>query len=300
MFRPSSNVLTFSLLGLGAVAWFAASRPLTEDTSLRIPSNPLGVKRSPYGEVFAMAMQGPIDTYWHGGDECHDENCTNPAHHHHHEEAETPEQHAAELAEAKAQSHPLDERFTSFLNELNEISEQRTNPREPTPGQLFARRREIENKLRFAYELDPSHYGNYNTYHLFLTEPDLGTRPVLTPAAVKLAQETIDYCLRRDDDPRPALTAAAAAENELDLMFQLPYKYKTSELRKVLAVVDYSLVRHQEIAHRWIASGDWARLSQQRQDEIAERYRFVSRIRDADESTILRLEGKRPTGQASN
>lgn len=309
MIRLSSNALTFTLIGTGAAAWFAASRPLAQDSSLLIPSNPLGIKRSPYGEVFAMAMQGPIDTYWHGAEECTDENCTDPSHHGHHHAEEGEDAHAGhdhdhdhshETEVASLPSASLGERYSTYLNALNEIADQRTNPKPVSDGQRFARRRAIERKLRFAYELDPAHYGNYNTYHLFLTEPRLGTRPELTPGAAKLAEETIAYCLRRDDDPRPSLTAASAAHNELQLMFLDAAHYPTSEMRKVMTNLDISLARHQELTRRWMDDGTWGRLSPQRQEEISERHRFAVRLRDADEATILRLEGKTPLGQVSN
>ena len=305
MLFSSSNLLSVALIGAGALAWTMNSRPLVEEPTMRIPSNPLGIKMSPYGEVFAMAMQGPIDLYWHAGaDDDHD---------HEHEHGETCTHDHGVLAEVEHEEHTAGESdkhvsapspsggtYRAFLDELNEVSSTRTNPKAATKAHLFDMRRQIEDKLRFAYELDPSHYGNYNSYHFFLTEPQLGTRPELTASAAKLADATIAYCLQRDDDPRPALTAASAAENELELMFGDPVKFSTEMMRNRLAIVDYSLVRHQEIAHRWIENGNWNLISPMRQEEIANRFKFLSKVRDSAEGTILRLEGKSLTGQASN
>ncbi|MFD0894093.1 hypothetical protein KBB96_02875 [Luteolibacter ambystomatis] len=283
-----SKLLNVALLGGGALVWLAASRPLGQDDSLKLPPNPFGVKCSPYGEVFAMAMQGPIDTYWHGGEECHDENCTDPSHHHHHDgDADHDHEHEAEVVPAT-----LSGRVDQFLAELDEAVEARTNPKEASPAQKFSQRRAVEDKLRFAYELDPSHYGNYASYHFFLTEPSIGTRPELTPGAIKLADATIRYCLARNDDPRPSLTAALAAENQLELMFLTPERYPTQDMRKVLAVLDLSLARHHEIRAEWERTGEWALISTQRQQEIAQREQFVTKIRETAEATILRLEGK--------
>jgi hypothetical protein len=53
------------LIGSGVLAWAFAGRPLLANPDLRAPLNPLGINGSPYGEVFAMAMQGPIDTHFH-------------------------------------------------------------------------------------------------------------------------------------------------------------------------------------------------------------------------------------------
>ncbi len=302
MSRLSSNLLSAALIGAGALAWTMNSRPLAGEPSMLIPSNPLGIKMSPYGEVFAMAMQGPIDLYWHAGADCghdheHGEHCD-----HDHDEGQGLGDGAAgdETSKLQEQAAKKSSSYRDFLNELNEVAGTKTNPKAATKAHLFDMRRQIEDKLRFAYELDPSHYGNYNSYHFFLTEPQLGTRPELTPGAAKLADSTIDYCLRRNDDPRPALTAAAAAENELELMFGEPAKFTKEQMRNRLAIVDFSLARHQEISKQWLENGNWELISPMRQEEIVNRFKFLSRVRDAAEGTILRLEGQPNLGQASN
>ncbi|OYV04115.1 MAG: hypothetical protein CFE26_18625, partial [Verrucomicrobiales bacterium VVV1] len=190
--------------------------------------------------------------------------------------------------------------YRDLLDELNKVASTRTNPKAATKAHLFDMRRQIENKLGFAYELDPSHYGNYNSYHFFLTEPQLGTRPELTPGAAKLADSTIDYCLRRNDDPRPALTAAAAAENELELMFSEPARFTKEQMMNRLSIVDFSLARHKEISKQWLENGNWELISPMRQEEIFNRFKFLSRVRDAAEGTIRRLDGQPNLGQASN
>lgn len=305
----SSNVISLSLVGSGVLAWAMAASPLSQEPDLRIPSNPLGVKRSPYGEVFAMAMQGPIDLYWHDGADCdedhdhseHDHGAEAHAHAAHDSNTcaaaatgtcPTCEANKQEELKKLAAAPPknLMERFARYLDELHDVASTRTNPKPLGPAHRLAIRREMEDKLRFAYELDPSHYGNYNTYQFFLTEPSVGTRPELTPGAVKLAEATIEYCLSRDDDPRPSLTAASAAENELLLMFASPGRFTTAQMRSVLAVVDYSLARHHEISRRWEESGDWDNVSPMRQTEAAERLKFVTKLREATETTIVRLE----------
>lgn len=303
----SSNFLSLTLIGTGALAWTMNSRPLVEEPTMRIPSNPMGVKMSPYGEVFAMAMQGPIDLYWHAGaDDDHDHE---HAEHEHSEKSEHDHDHEIGLCDSDESVHcqscetskPAEgHSYRNFLNELNEVADIRTNPKAATEAHLFDIRRQVESKLRFAYELDPSHYGNYNSYHFFLTQPQLGTHPELTVGAARLADATIDYCLKREDDPRPALTAAAAAENELELMFDEPAKFSVGQMKDRLAIVDFSLARHQEISKRWIENGNWELISPLRQDEIVNRFKFLNRIRESAESTILRLQSTPQPGQASN
>ena len=64
MSRLTSITVSTGLIGAGAIVWAVAGRPLIANPDLELPLNPLGINHSPYGEVIAMAMQGPIDTYF--------------------------------------------------------------------------------------------------------------------------------------------------------------------------------------------------------------------------------------------
>lgn len=298
MSRFSSIAVSTGLIGLGVLASVFAGRPLVANRDLDTPLNPLGINRSPYGEVFAMAMQGPIDSYFHeamfGGA-------------HQHEDAKTCDScEKSRTAAPPAKSNPsLKVRFRNLLTSLDKAAAVRTNPKAASEALKRHLRRQAEDKLRFAYQLDPSHYGNYNSLHFFLTEPAVGTRPELTPSAAKLAEETIQYCLKQEHDPRPALTAAAAATNILHLMFsdhnssEKP-KFTTDQMRQCLNVLDHCLGRYDMIAKEWDESKNWELLSSQRINECNERFKFVCKIRDAAENTILRYEGKTLTPQAAN
>lgn len=302
MSRIFTHAISLCLIGSGMLAWALAGRTLVTNPDLDVPLNPLGINGSPYGEVFAMAMQGPINTYTEMG--IHGEG-------HHHPDGEKCDGHDhAEGETCNGQDHLADAkpapaaepRFEKFLASLQVATQARTNPY--AAGEALKRhlRRQAEDKLRFAYQLDPAHYGNYNTLHFFLTEPSVGTRPQLTASAAKLAEDTIQYCLKQEHDPRPALTAAAAATNILQLMFEdaknAKPKFHPSQMRQFLSVLDYSLARYGIIAKQWDQSKNWELLSPQRIVECHERFDFVSKIRDASEKTILRLEGK-PQSQAS-
>src|SRR5690606_3062135 len=74
-----------------------------------------------------------------------------------------------------------------WIDRLDQAASERTNPRPRTPAHTFYLRRQAEDKLRIAYELDPSNYANYNSYHLFLTEPQVGTRPTANADVLALA-----------------------------------------------------------------------------------------------------------------
>ena len=298
MLTLPSSVLSSGLIGAGALAWVLAGRPLTSNPDLDAPLNPLGINRSPYGEVIAMAMQGPIDTYFDAGmssdthptgdvDDCEDHAAANP-----------------EANKIEPGKTTLNNRLGALLRSLDKVSRDRTNPKAASEALRRHVRRQAEDRLRFAYQLDPAHYGNYNALHFFLTEPAVGTRPELTPSAAKLADDTIHYCLKQDQDPRPALTAAAAATNILHLMFsdhrEASPKYSTDQMRQYLALLDYCLARFARISEEWTQSKQWDLLSPMRIAECQERYQFICKVRDAAEKTILHIEAESLTPQTSS
>lgn len=269
-----------STMALSGVAlWsFGAGRLATEG-SFDYRPNPLGLKMSPYGQVIALAVQSGIDADWHGVETASAaHSCSNCGHNH------TDHGSKCKPAPTAADTPPK-----GWIDRLELAATERTNPRPATEGHKFYLRRQVEDRLRFAYELDPSNYANYNSYHLFLTEPAVGTRRVLTGKVMTLARVTIDYCLREESDPRPALTAAAASGNILELMFLHDGNHTLEEMKEQFRVLDYCLFRHRDLATKWIESGDFQRLSIARQHEMLERLHFVTRVREAAEKTIHRL-----------
>ena len=297
MTRIHTHSISLGLIGSGVIAWAFAGRPLTANHDLKVPLNPLGINGGPYGEVLAMAMQGPINTYSEVGisGQAHNHAAGKKCDGHGHADGEKCSGHDDHAA--GAQSTPAPARsFEQFLVSLGEAAETRTNPY--SAGEALKRhlRRQAEDKLRFAYKLDPSHYGNYNALHFFLTEPAVSTRPQLTRAAAKLAEDTIQYSLKQENDPRAALTAAAAATNILHLMFE-DYKseapkFSIPQMRHFLSVLDYSLARYETIAKQWDKSKNWDLLSPQRIMECDDRFHFISKIRQTSEQTIIRFESK--------
>lgn len=287
------NIISIALIGCGVAGFVVASKPLLASKEADVPLNILGINRSPYGEVFAMAMQGPIDTHFHAteanGHVC-DEDCD----------------HDKPKESVLASDTDVNERLLGFIDGMGQGLTERTNPRGASDAHKFYLRREIENKLRFAYNLDPGHYGNYNAYHFFLTEPQLGTRPELTPHAAKLANDTIAYCLSQRNDPRQALTAAAAAGNVIELMFNDRHvnpeqpRFTTGQMKDVLKVMDQAIGLYAHLANEWADKGLWANLSALRLAETQERFDFILKIRDSQEQAIRRLEGLPDDGSTVN
>lgn len=291
------NWICVALVASGLLGMAMSSRALLEQDSLVVPVNPFGINRSPFGEIFAMAMQGPIDTFWHQGYLANSASESKPQA----PSCATCGSHDGcghglpEPGKGCDGSHvPWNVRLRSYLESLEAAGTARTNTHRPSTAFDLHIRRQVEDKLRFAYHLDPAHYGNYNSYHFFLTEPQVGTRPILTPQAAKLAQETIDYCLAEAHDPRPALTAAAAATNVIHLIFADQRNpdpvYSTAQMRDCLTLLDQCIARHLMLRDRWIASGQDQLLSPMRILEMEERFAFVKRIRDAAEVAVVRFE----------
>ena len=294
MSRLSSIAISTGLIGTGALAWAFAGRPLVSNPELDAPLNPLGINGSPYGEVFAMAMQGPIDTYFHG--------VISQGASHNHQDGSSCD--TCDKKDASSSDGPEKGSFGALLASLDKAVETRTNPKSTGEAHKRYLRRQVENKLRFAYQLDPSHYANYNSLHFFLTEPQLGTRPELTPSAAKLAEDTIQYCLAKEDDPRPALTAAAATSNILELMFNDQLnpspRFNTIQMRQYLNLLDHCIGRYVQIAQQWDESKNWDLLSPQRIAECDDRFNFINKFRESAQGTIERLEGHAPQHQAAN
>ena len=297
MSRIPSIAITTGLIDSGVLAWAFAGRPLLADPDLKTPLNAFGINHSPYGEVFAMAMQGPIDTEFNvsftGGAPSHKE----PA----------PGSLILRQPTPDKDSPPSDlsltDRLRQMLASMEKGSEARTNPRPASEALKFYLRRQAEDKLRFAYQLDPSHYGNYNSLHFFLVE-GITTRPELKSTAGKLAEDTIQYCLKQDGDPRPALTAAAACTNMLHFMFadrrEEKPQFTTADMRHYLDILDQSLNRYDTIAKQWDEAKNWDRISPQRIEECETRFSFIGKIRDAAEKAIARFEEEAQNHQAAN
>jgi hypothetical protein len=330
-----SSITSSALAIAGFGLWSYAGSQLKNNGNFEYDPNPLGLKRSPYGQVIAMAIQAPIDADWHGGleihdmppapGESHDEDHACEDEHCDHDHSVAQDEHGScgdpdcdhdhghvghdhALAENKEHaghegcSDPhctsdhgaSDPAPRSLISRLSKAVTQRTNHHPPSPAHKFYLRQEIEKKLRFAYNLDPSHYANYNAYNLFITESTLGTskatQGVLNAHAIRLAEGTMRYCLSETTDPRPALTAASAAYNIFERRMLSEDKPSTNELREQLAMIDFCLNRHFQLLQESFGNGLWASLSPLRQKEVTDRSAFTLKLRDSAEKTIMRLE----------
>ncbi|HEX5791146.1 MAG TPA: hypothetical protein VFY13_08320 [Luteolibacter sp.] len=282
-----STVTLASLFGLGVLLCTLTASPLQRVAELKTPPNPLGLKRSPYGEVVAMAMQGSIDTNFLisiYGVKLADPNSAQAP-------SDTPAKRLQQVADNPGK--PFARQLQSVLEEMRQGHEKRTNPVLASETLKRFLRRKAEDKLRLAYDLDPSHYANYNALHFFLAE-HISTRPEMIPMAGSLAQDTIAYCMTRPEDPQALLTASAAYGNLLQLMFQKradgTHQAGIHDMERCLAGLDHAIGLYLALSDRWLETGEWNRLSGQRVEECQERILYISRMREIAAETLLRIK----------
>jgi len=264
--------ITSALVVSGVALWSHGANRLAAGGDFDYRPNPLGLKTSPYGAVVALALQGGIESDWHGTMEVGGETtpCSSCGHNHGAEGDACHSDHKSGASE-------------SWIDHVELAATERTNPTPVTKGHQLYLRRQTEDQLKLAYELDPS----------------VGTRPVLTEKVIELANNTITYCLAEESDPRPALTAAAAAGNVLELMFLHREGHSIEQMRQQLHTLDFALGKHQMLTDKWISTGEFQDLSPARQSEMLERLKFIIKVRDAAVKTIARMAS--PTAdQASN
>ena len=292
-----SWITTASLMSVGAIVAGWTGLCLQERDELDVPLNPFGLKRSPYGEIFAMALQGPINKdFQYGMTGATDEESALIG-----KEREknkpgnllivVPDPEAQEARPPQPQG--MLDRMNAMIEEMRIGHVERTNVLPASDMLKFHLRRKAEDKLRLAYDLDPSHYANYTALHFFLIE-GITTRPELKEGAEQLARDTIDYCLAIDYDPRPALTAAAACTHILHIMFnaerlKLDTQYSPDEMDAVIEELDHCIATYEQIAAEWDKTGNWQRISRARFEACQERIHFIVNMRNAAVKTVQRI-----------
>lgn len=280
----STTIQTLGLMAVGVGMAVVTGKSLLGEKVLDVPSNPGGLQCSPYGEMIAIGLQGKVDTYFHGGAHSHaagehHEDCEGCKHEHDHDELPS--------------GAPWTDHVNHWLTEMDHEWEERTNPVPPSPALRLYQMRKAEDRLRFAYQLDPSNYGNYVSYNYFLSM-SLGGRPELTPQADALTERTIRYCLSKEDDLQASLTAAAAVDNQLDKL-QTDYireekKPNLELIRQKVALLKTCIDRHLQMKQQWQQNGQWQEMSTIRRQEIDEQLDYVQRSQKGRIKTMAVIE----------
>lgn len=266
-----------------------------EATPLHHSRNAFAIQGSAYGKLLARLSETTIDRIWHLGVEQvvpdhlsgidHDEEDASPG------ESGTHEPTPPSKASLEKPKTPLQQGKRWFQDRVIALHH-RTNPNGLNERHLATVYRDIEEMLLRSFKLDPTHYGAYDSYHLFLTTHDFGGNPTANAQAVKVAQHAMAAAYQETEDPEPWLTAVAAGMN-LYLMEAAPYMKKGETIpievvKEYREKIGFCLAQFDEIQQKAETNGNWARLSTERQMEISERSLFSKRTFKQFDAMIAR------------
>lgn len=274
---PASKSILLLLTTVAGTGWAWQAVALREAGHFDMVPNFAAIGRSPYGKTLAMAIQGPVDAYWHKGREAqhnheaeresHGESCEH-CHHHELEQAS-----GSFIAEAK-----------SFVEKMEEAID---NPNTPY-GQSVAHERylhrQIEKKLEVAYWLDPGNYANFNALMLFLSESALASREVNPEKVYYFAEQTIAHVESREQvNPEPWLTSASAVLAKMQWLEQM--KDTLPDARKQFAAellrFEQHLSRYLVLRDRQMFSGKWEGIPVARRIAMESRHDMLSKLLEA-------------------
>jgi len=309
-----SKLAACCTLLLGVCLWGGMARKLDAENRFSHEPNVGCIKGSPYGKVLALAMQGPIDFYWHKGksheDEVilaadkksgheHGEHCADSCddhsgHDHVGHNHDAPEQtHSGEHAEdcgcevhgadanrvVAAQDKPLHIKAKMQIKKMAASAHRKTDGKPLSPAHQQYLQGVTEDKLRLAYELDPSNYTNYGNYHLFIATTTFGKSEGDDDAAVALARRTLEFCKKDQADPASWITAASAAYNIICHIGRYYEGYTIPEAKAILAEFDYCKNRYVKLRSEATTTG--LNIPEKRLKEMDERVRYLTRLREA-------------------
>ena len=267
-------------------------------------SNPLAIRGSGYGMTLARLSQDTVDRVWHMGVEQNS--------HHHHPNLDNHCDCASCRSEVKRSRDPrlllnrgkpgppppppsLVERAHDFINGLQHASNQRSSKYSLSERHKLTAARQIEKKLRNSYLMDPTNYGVYEAYYLFLTTHDLGGATAESrDRAREISHQTISKASFETENPEALLTAAAAALNLffLDLQEQKATggSLSQSRIERHSDLIAELINRYESIRAQRMKEGTWNAIGEARRAEIAERARFARKTHQQFAAMLKRFE----------
>ncbi|MCP5538310.1 MAG: hypothetical protein H7A51_19015 [Akkermansiaceae bacterium] len=299
MNQATSKVATCCTLILGAGLWGGMAQKFNSEEALAYEPNVACVKGSPYGKILALAMQGSVDFYWHKGKTHEDEAILATGHQHDAGCADGCDDHAghdhgveehAEGCGCGAHGHEPPQVATHEDEPFREIAKLRikqmaASAHRKTDGKPLSAAHQkylqgvTEDKLRLAYELDPSNYTNYGNYHLFIASTTYGRSEGDDDAAVALARRTLEFCKRDQTDPASWVTAASAAYNIIFHIGRYYQGYSIEEAKASLAEFDFCIDNYVRLRREALEAGRI--VSVERVKEMEERVRYLIELRKA-------------------
>ncbi len=274
--------------------------PLDE---LRNDVNPFSIKKSGYGMIFARLSQQSVDRDWHLGVE-------NSA-----GKSSDGDKAAEAIASSSDNGCQLAcrgfcnrklqlvncsdscEELTMLEEQLRRISDlkfevsNRTSRYGISERHKLSTKNNIRRRLAQSFALDPTNYGVYNSYFLFLTSIDIGGDYLQAEKVSRIALESaFDSGLTT---PEANLTGAAACLNVFLLRQQLLRDNgEEIEARVLINTRDTilkCLARYEGQKHQEIVSGGWSQLSAERVAEIEERARYAKKTCEQFDVMLSRI-----------
>lgn len=291
--------------GLGLAGIPAAG--LHENGGLKPSQNPFAVQRSGYGMVLARLAQDSVNNAWHSGLEgdgvCEHEHEHDGACAHHGDsgdgDAGGPPAGLLSVAGMPPRSHARERKTIvgqgiEGLLELKHAKLHRTNPFGLTNAHRNKVAADIETILLRSYRMDPSDYGVYNAYLLFLTASDLRARPGTLEQAKQVAGWSVAAAREERESPFPWLTAASALLDEFLLDQQRARELGVELPRAVIS--DYGiqmnacLARVRELQSQAEAEHRWKAVGAERAASAMERLHFLERAAQQFAALAARAE----------
>jgi len=238
-------------------------------------------------ELGAEKSAGHLAGHDHEGHHDHDEHCHDgcEADHHHEGSGLRLMSFTEGITAAK-----------EFLSDMRAAAYDRTNPYAVSEAHKKYVSADIERMLMRSYKMDPTNYGVYNAYYLFLTVHEFGATPAALVQARKISEFTIARAQAEKTAPSPWLTAEMALLN-LFLLDQQDWKKQGIEppLEKLREYRDFSSYCKQNfevLKQRAIADGRWQTISQDKRDEMDERQQFANKTFEQFDVMIARRSKK--------
>ena len=276
----------------GAALWGGMAVKFASEDKLSYEPNVACLKGSPYGKIFALAMQGPIGFYWHEG-KTHEHASTLADDHEHHAGcADGCHGHGVKVdPEPVKKGVPLHEWAQQEIRQMDASTHRTTNGKPLSAAHKQYLQDVIEDKLRLAYELDPTNYTNYGNYHLFLYTASYGKAEADEDAALDIAHQTLETCKQDELDPASWVTAASAAYN---IIYHVGRHYKDYSIAKAkasLAEFDSCIDKYDEIMAQALRDG--RAIPAPRLTEMEERVAYMKKLRKAQGGYMKRVMSTR-------
>jgi hypothetical protein len=179
-----------------------------------------------------------------------------------------------------------------FIDDMKAAGYERTSPYAVTEAHKKHVAGEIEQMLLRSYKMDPTNYGVYNAYYLFLTIHEFRSTPVALDQARKISHITIARARDEDTAPGPWLTAEMALLN-LFFLDQGEWNKQgiAAPIDKLREYRDFSAYLQQQfevLKQRAIAEGRWETISVAQREEMNERQRFAGKTFEQFDIMIAR------------